>query len=72
MCEKKESGIIFTSSGVVTVDTCNISHYAALKCTIESLAKCLEIKSQDYLITFHIMYSPLTNTASSSELLVTK
>ena len=72
MREAKSGRIIFTSSGVGVTGFGNISPYASSKGAIEALAKCLEIENREYGITFHVMHPPLTNTVSSSGLLVPK
>lgn len=72
MQNERQGKICFTSSGVGVTGYINISPYACSKGAIESLAKCLNNEYEGSGITFHIMHPPLTNTKSSSPLLVPK
>ena len=66
MQKAKKGRIIFTSSGVGVTGFANFSPYATSKGAIEALAKCLQIGNEEYEISFHLFYPPLTDTKSAS------
>ena len=67
---KEQSGgrIFLTSSGVGVMGFANISAYASSKGALKSLAKCMNIEYQNTGITFHLIHTPLTKTASAKPL----